>query len=193
MRKLVKVTAIVALAVAIAGCGASGLDESVKVQVTTAPVTSPTTARPPVTTTTQAAFTLADLKPIVVYLGALPKPTTTTVRKRIQPPPTWHKPTGGQVTNSNACGGNLPPCSVCQRESHCTYGIVSKHFGCSGYHCYGKWQFNPETWRKVVDSNGLNVPRWPLTDWSAVTPQQEDQVASALWNNGAGCSHWSAC
>jgi hypothetical protein len=89
------------------------------------------------------------------------------------------------------------------RESHCTYGIVSKSLGCTGYVCYGKWQFDPRTWTnyarqlgfpKLCDQvgNGQCIGYSPGR-WSQVTPAMEDAVAAAGWNGGQGCGAWNAC
>lgn len=89
---------------------------------------------------------------------------------------------------------DTPPTWICMRESHCTPGIVSTHYGCSGWHCYGKWQFDPTTFRSTVRNYHLTgIPEWPLDSWSQVTPLMEDRVAAALWDHGRGCGHWAAC
>lgn len=96
------------------------------------------------------------------------------------------------------CGGDLPPCYVRERESHNTYGIVSTHYGCSGWHCYGAWQFDPTTLSdaarhvglpELVETNGVQH----LDRWSWYTPKMEDDAARYEWADGAGCAHWSAC
>lgn len=153
---------------------------------TTATATPTTTSTMPTTTISSTTTSLAPTTT-----------TTTTVVVRAEevrpasPPPSREAP--AVTATSAACGGNLPPCHVCQRESHCTYGIVSNG-GCSGWNCYGKWQFDPTTWRAVVQRYGLtDIPAWPPTDWARVTPAMEDRVAAALWAEGAGCGHWAAC
>ena len=82
----------------------------------------------------------------------------------------------------DACGGDLPPCSVKARESGGDYNAYNPT-GCGGRGCYGAWQFSGEWAGKL----GL-----PL-DLSTATPEQQDAAARALWANGAGCSNWDAC
>lgn len=88
-----------------------------------------------------------------------------------------------------ACGGNLPPCYVCWRESRCTWTAFNPT-GCSGRSCYGKWQFDPRTWNTEVramgrlDLVGEYFPRDPL---------DQNAVAAIVWNGGRGCSNWNAC
>jgi hypothetical protein len=126
----------------------------------------------------------------------VPATTTTSTQPVMRPAPVSpvnEEPARITYADSSRCGNNLPPCSVCMRESRCTYGIVSNG-GCSGWNCYGKWQFDPTTWRAVVHRYGLtDIPDWPVTSWAQVTPAMEDRVAAALWANGAGCGHWAAC
>jgi hypothetical protein len=152
---------------------------------------NPTATANPTTTTMSTTTTSS-----TTSLAPTTTTTTTTVVRRAEevrpasPPPSREAPA---VTASAACGANLPPCWVCQRESRCTYGIVSNG-GCSGWNCYGKWQFDPTTWRAVVERYGLtDIPAWPVTDWAKVTPAMEDRVAAALWAGGSGCGHWNAC
>lgn len=90
--------------------------------------------------------------------------------------------------DGHPCGGDLPPCYVMQRES----GGNPNAYASSGCHgpCYGKWQFDARTWIAVSAQHPeLNLPADP----TAATETQQDAAARALWANGAGCSHWSAC
>lgn len=142
---------------------------------TTTPTSSSSTTIMPTTSTTTSSLpaSTTTVRPVVAETPTVPptsarRPATTTI-------------------------GDLPPTWICQRESRCTYGIVSNG-GCSGWNCYGKWQFDPTTWRAVVHRYGLtDIPDWPPTDWARVTPAMEDAVAAALWAGGRGCAHWAAC
>lgn len=151
------------------------------------------TATPATTTTTMPTTTTSTT---TTSLAPTTTTTTTVVERAEEVRPASHEPPSPgtpAVTATGTCGGNLPPCSVCMRESRCTYGIVSNG-GCSGWNCYGKWQFDPTTWRAVVERYGLtDIPDWPPTSWAQVTPAMEDRVAAALWAGGAGCGHWAAC
>jgi len=96
-------------------------------------------------------------------------------------------PNPPQASGSSAapCGGAYPPCYVALRESGGNYGAFNPG-GCysngrSG--CYGKWQFG---W---FWGGKLGLP----LDLAQATPAQQDEAARLLWNNGAGCSNWSAC
>lgn len=87
------------------------------------------------------------------------------------------------------CGGTAPPCWVCQRESHCTYGAFNPT-GCSGRSCYGKWQMDPLTFDATVRRMGrLDL----VGHYFPADPKDQDRIAIYLWANGAGCSNWSAC
>lgn len=147
-------------------------------------------ATPPTTTTTSSTTMTS-----TTTTSSPPTSTTTTLPRPVAVAPTVTSPRAERptATMNASCGNNLPPCSVCMRESRCTYGIVSNG-GCSGWNCYGKWQFDPTTWRSTVHRYGLtDIPDWPVTSWAQVTPAMEDRVAAALWANGAGCGHWAAC
>lgn len=93
------------------------------------------------------------------------------------------------VSTGGGCGGDLPPCSVFQRESG---GGVNNYnpTGCDGRGCYTQWQFDPRTWAGVAaDHPELHLPAHPAD----ATYDQADQAAAALWAGGRGCSHWDAC
>lgn len=80
---------------------------------------------------------------------------------------------------------SLPPEWVIQRESGGDYNAYNPS-GCysegrSG--CFGKYQFG---W---FWAGKLGLPE----DLSTATPEQQDEAARQLWNQGAGCSHWAAC
>lgn len=108
-----------------------------------------------------------------------------------------------QIGSTSTCGGDLPPCYVCQRESHCTYGIVSRTINCAPYVCYGKWQFNPRTYTTAARAVGAPTlfdasPKDPFAvyrpdRWAQVTPADEDAAARWVWAGGAGCNAWAAC
>jgi hypothetical protein len=152
------------------------------------------TATPATTTTTMPTTTTSST---TTSLAPTTTTTTTVVERAEEVRPASHEPPSPgtpAVTATATCGGNLPPCWICQRESHCTYGIVSNGLFCTGMPCFGAWQFDPRTWRGVVQQAGFaDIPEWPPTDWPRVTPEMEDRVAAALWAGGQGCGHWAAC
>lgn len=111
--------------------------------------------------------------------------TTTTVRRGIDAPSVGTSvPTSVALMPSGRgpCGGDLPPCYVCMRESRCTYGAYNPT-GCGGRGCYGKWQASGE-W-----ACRFGLP-CDIAHW---TPAQQDYFARVLWNGGKGCSNWAAC
>lgn len=86
--------------------------------------------------------------------------------------------------NGYPCGAvhDLPPCWVMRRESGGNPNAYNRT-GCSGYGCYGLWQFSGE-WRCHF---GLSC------DIAAWTPEEQTHAARTLWNHGAGCRNWAAC
>lgn len=75
----------------------------------------------------------------------------------------------------NACA---IPDYICRRESNMTTNAKNPHSTASG-----KYQFLDSTW------NGYGGYAHASDAPEAV----QDQKAAELWNNGRGCSHWSAC
>lgn len=98
--------------------------------------------------------------------------TTTTARARTAPT----KRTTMRAAGVHPCGPqfDLPPCYVMQRESGGNINAYNPT-GCGGRGCRGKWQCDPRT------CSGTG------------TEEEQDAEARALWNHGAGCSHWAAC
>ncbi len=96
-----------------------------------------------------------------------------------------------QTTDSSACGGDLPPCYVMERESGGSpYAVEPGHrgapYGDPGdpwNHASGKWQFMPGTWN--------NYGGYPYA--AAAPASVQDAKAREVWAGGSGCSHWSAC
>lgn len=80
--------------------------------------------------------------------------------------------------NGYPCGGDLPPCWVLDRESHGNPTAENPRSTASGL-----WQFLDSTWAGYGGySHASHAP-----------PSVQNAKAAALWNHGAGCSHWSAC
>lgn len=109
--------------------------------------------------------------------------STTTTTQPAAPSPTTarHTATRRASVASNgphACGGDLPPCWVMNRESggnpnaYNPTGCAHKD-GTRG--CYGKWQCDPST------CNGTG------------TEAQQDAEAARVWDHGHGCANWDAC
>lgn len=113
-----------------------------------------------------------DAQPAILWLSterwhaAEPKPVKRTARR--------HASTGAPVYGSGACGGDLPPCWVMNRESRGNIHAYNP-VGCGGDGCYGKWQCDPDS----CDGTG--------------TEAEQDAEAARLWNGGAGCANWNAC
>jgi hypothetical protein len=158
----------------LTGCAQAEATPPTTTTTSSTTMTSTTTSSPPTTSTTTTTVG----RPVVVAPPATPRAERPTAT----------------ITAGARCGNDLPPCWICQRESHCTYGIISGGLFCTSMPCYGAWQMDPRTWRGVVQRAGwTDIPQWPPTDWARVTPQMEDRVAAALWDHGRGCGHWAAC
>jgi hypothetical protein len=89
----------------------------------------------------------------------------------------------GCVGGESACIPTTPgtcvlPAYICARESS---AINKWNYGGSG--ASGKYQAMPGTWGGYAGYQ-----------YAADAPESvQDQWATELWNNGRGCSHWSAC
>lgn len=86
---------------------------------------------------------------------------------------------------SGACGGDLPPCSVMNRESGGDPTAVSPLGYCStgDTRCRGKWQWDETTWANFGGYAHAND-----------APESvQDEKARLVWAGGQGCSHWAAC
>ena len=89
----------------------------------------------------------------------------------------------GCVGGESACipttaGTCVLPAYICARESS---AINKWNYGGSG--ASGKYQAMPSTWGGYAGFQ-----------YAADAPEAiQDLWASELWNNGQGCSHWSAC
>lgn len=93
-----------------------------------------------------------------------------------------------------ACGGDLPPCYVAQRESKFNpYAVNPGHMGAPygdpgdpyppNGHASGKWQFMPGTWN--------NYDGYPYA--AAAPPSVQNDKAREVWAGGAGASNWACC
>lgn len=116
-----------------------------------------------------------------------PPPTTTS------PAPTTPPPPPPSSVGAGACGGDLPPCYVLQRESggdpriwnggcHAPVG----HRGmspCGVSSASGLWQFVRGTWGGY--GGYVNAADAPAS--------VQNERARQLWAGGQGCGHWSAC
>jgi hypothetical protein len=78
-----------------------------------------------------------------------------------------------------------PPGWISERESHDDYSAVNP----AGY--YGRWQFSRSTW----DATATGAHRTDLVGVrpDLASPADQDAMAAALWDGGAGCSNWAAC
>lgn len=89
----------------------------------------------------------------------------------------------GCVGGESACIPTTPgtcvlPAYICARESS---AINKYNYGGSG--ASGKYQAMKSTWGGYAGyENAADAPE-----------SVQDQWAAELWNNGRGCSHWSAC
>lgn len=123
-------------------------------------------------------------------------PTTTTPRLAAPPRPNFVGPPGVQPrasavqssggvsgsVNGFPCGGMLPPCYVLARESGGNPTVIEGH-GSPFSHASGLWQDMPATWN--------NYKGYPYA--AAAPPDIQNEFNRILWNNGLGCSNWSAC
>lgn len=96
-------------------------------------------------------------------------------------------PTSGPAshTGTGACGGDLPPCAVMDRESHGDPTAVSPVGYCDtgDGRCRGKWQWDAATW------NGYGG----YTNADEAPESVQDDKARQVYAGGAGCNHWKAC
>lgn len=107
------------------------------------------------------------------------------------PPPAPAAPAAPSTNGSQATasGGCAVPGYICHRESRGDPNAVNPT-GCSGRGCYGKYQFDPNTWNAVARDMG----RPDLVGNAAgASEADQDAVAAHLWDGGNGCSHWAAC
>lgn len=88
------------------------------------------------------------------------------------------------------CGGILPPCWVLVRESGGRYDAINLN-GCGGRGCFGRWQFDPRTWDATAGRAGR--PDLIGVRPDRASPEDQDLIAAALWDDGRGCAHWAAC
>ena len=115
-------------------------------------------------------------------VAALAKQETAPLKRPTVHAATFHAESVGGSLNGHPCGGDLPPCWVMMRESGGNPRAVNPH-GCGGRGCYGKWQYDPNTWRNY-DGYGN----------AAEAPESvQDDKARQDWAGGVGCHHWSAC
>lgn len=112
----------------------------------------------------------------------VPPPPTEVVRQQATPTAPVTAPARVWPVSYAPCGGDYPPCSVVEIESHGNYNAYNPT-GCGGLGCFGKWQF-AGSW-----AGKLGLP----LDLSQATPEQQDNAARLLWNQGAGCGNWNAC
>lgn len=148
---------------------------------------TPAEAEAASTPTTQppSAAAAADPAAVQTFLEAWAASETTTTTAAPPPPPTTVKPkpkpaiaSAPAQQGSGACGGDLPPCYVMQRESGGNIRAKNPRSTASG-----KWQFLDSTWGGYGGySRAMDAPE-----------EVQDARARALWANGRGCSHWSAC
>lgn len=143
-------------------------------ETTTLPEVTTTTELEPVTTTTEATTTTVyDWGPVLCPRLRHPahhEPCPVTTSPATVAPP---------VAGTGACGGDLPPCWVMNRESGGDPTVWNRQ----GSGASGKWQVMPGTW---AGYGGYSA--------AAYAPESvQDEFARRLWAGGAGCAHWSAC
>jgi hypothetical protein len=174
--------AVLALLVAPLSCGQTG-----RVAVRTVDRGAPATSAPrPILTSTSTTSTTAvrQLRPEV------PRAHTTAPMMRAA---SLDAPAGPDPWS---CGGDLPPCWVLHRENpnrdlraynggcHAPVGYTGPP-PCGARHstASGKWQDLRSTWNLFGGFvNAADAPWWV-----------QDEFNRGLWDDGAGCSHWSAC
>lgn len=105
---------------------------------------------------------------------------------------TTEAPAAGPV-RSGACGGDLPPCYVLNRESGgdpriwnggCYAPVGWRGSSpCGSSSASGLWQFVRGTWGGF--GGYVNAADAPVS--------VQNERARQLWAGGAGCGHWNAC
>lgn len=114
--------------------------------------------------------------------GRVTVPGRATARQPTTGPAATYRGNPAGSYNGYPCGGDLPYCSVLERESH--GDPTAKNWsGCHRRGCFGLWQFDPRTW--------ANYGGYSRADLAPAGVQNEK--ARLLWAGGRGCSHWGVC
>lgn len=181
-----RIAALIMASTLLAACGSSAVDE-----VRVAPSSAPTTAASTTTTrlpSTTAATTTTTVPPTTSTTISTSPPVTIPPAEVAPPAP----PSDGPTWNANVsawcylgCIAPSAPCVlpdyICSREARfidqANNGWMNGHSAC------GKYQFVRSTW---AGFGGYAH--------ACIAPEAtQDAKAVALWDNGNGCSHWSAC
>lgn len=147
---------------------------------------------------TQASFDAHPIPHVVATTTSSPPSTLPSSERasRKRPTPRVTTPPVTPVSGDYdiACGGDLPPCFVMNRESggnlriwngrcYAPVGWTGAHSPCGGSSASGKWQFLRSTWNRF--KGYLNAADAPA--------DAQNEKARLLWAGGRGCSHWNAC
>lgn len=146
---------------------------------------------------TSAATAAPDTPEPTIRPTPRPKPPTAAPTA---PPTPLAEPVGDEAPiqatgsiNGHPCGGQLPPCSVLDRESGGDPRVwngrcyaPTGHRGrspCGTSSASGLWQFVRGTWDEY--GGYLNAADAP--------PEIQNRKARKVWNGARGCDHWKAC
>jgi len=127
-----------------------------------------------------AAHAAADAQAERDAANARQAASQTQTRQAVAAPKVLATPKVAALTSgSGACGGNLPPCYVMNRESGGSLTV----YNTEGSGAAGKWQFMPGTWAGYGGyASAADAPE-----------SVQDAKAADTWSGGSGCNHWNAC
>lgn len=158
----------------LTGCGGKDHPVAHRVMGQGLPVVPEVTTTEPSTTTTEMTTT-STVAPVASTVAGTATPRTTVV---VVAPTVKSTPA---TTGSGACGGDLPPCRVMQRESGGDPTAIG-YGQCGEDDCYGKWQIDPDTAESVGYPRRLDLQPEEVQDDAARAIKARD-----------GCGAWSTC
>lgn len=136
----------------------------------------PSTVAPSTTTEPEPEPTTTVVS-VTVPATSAPRRSTTTVTLYEPPSPQGRSTRQG----TGRCGGDLPPCSVMERESGGDPTAIG-YGQCGRDDCYGKWQIDPDTAESVGYPRRLDLQPESV---------QDDAARAILARDG--CGAWSTC
>lgn len=143
----------------------------------------------PSTTTTDTSVEGASEANVRVATARSDAPSAPSTTTEVVPPVTSAPASSPAPVSpplpARALASDLPPEWVSWRESHDDYTAVNP----AGY--FGRWQFSQSTWDTTATAAGR--PDLVGVRPDQASPEDQDEMAAALWAGGAGCAAWEAC